>query len=66
MTKQTSTSIYDLEPKNSNQEIFTDLLKSDDIHIEKIIFYGQVTSVDQPYIQAHDEWVVVLRGQAVT
>ena len=42
MTKQISTSIYDLEHKNSNQEVFTDLLKSDDIHIEKIISYGEV------------------------
>ncbi|MBK2356948.1 cupin domain-containing protein [Francisella hispaniensis] len=65
MIKQTSiNNVYDLEPKNSNQEIFTDLFKSDDIRIEKIISYGQVTPADQPYIQAHDEWVVVLSGQA--
>ncbi|QUE30931.1 cupin domain-containing protein [Francisella philomiragia] len=56
--------LFDVIPSTSNNEIFVDLLKSDNIHIEKIISYGQVTPIDEPYIQSHDEWVVVLKGMA--
>ncbi len=56
--------LLDVIPITSNNEIFVDLLKNDNIHIEKIISYGQVTPIDEPYIQSHDEWVVVLKGMA--
>ncbi|MBK2094699.1 cupin domain-containing protein [Francisella philomiragia] len=56
--------LFDVIPSTSNNEIFVDLLKNDNIHIEKIISYGQVTPIDEPYIQSHDEWVVVLKGMA--
>ncbi|AJI74557.1 mannose-6-phosphate isomerase family protein [Francisella philomiragia subsp. philomiragia ATCC 25015] len=56
--------LFDVIPSTSNNEIFVDLLKSDNIHIEKIISYGQVTPIDEPYIQSHDEWVIVLKGMA--
>ncbi|MBK2105402.1 cupin domain-containing protein [Francisella philomiragia] len=56
--------LFDVIPSTSNEEIFVDLLKNDNIHIEKIISYGQVTPIDEPYIQSHDEWVVVLKGMA--
>ncbi|MBY7735265.1 cupin domain-containing protein [Francisella philomiragia] len=56
--------LLDVIPSTSNNEIFVDLLKNDNTHIEKIISYGQVTPIDEPYIQSHDEWVVVLKGMA--
>lgn len=56
--------LFDVIPNTSNEEIFIDLLKNDNVHIEKIISYGQVTPIDEPYIQNHDEWVVVLKGRA--
>lgn len=56
--------LLDVLPSTSNNEIFVDLLKNDNTHIEKIISYGQVTPIDEPYIQSHDEWVVVLKGMA--
>lgn len=56
--------LFDVIPSTSNNEIFVDLLKNDNIHIEKIISYGQVTPIDEPYVQSHDEWVVVLKGMA--
>lgn len=64
MIKASSQNIFDVTPKSSNEEVFTDLLKKDNVHIEKVISYGQVTPVDQPYIQGHDEWVLVLNGNA--
>ncbi|GMN89684.1 cupin domain-containing protein [Francisella sciaenopsi] len=56
--------LLDVTPNTSNEEIFIDILKNDNIHIEKIISCGQVTPINEPYIQSHDEWVVVLKGRA--
>ncbi|MEY8715648.1 cupin domain-containing protein [Francisella philomiragia] len=56
--------LFDVIPNISNEEIFIELLKNDHIHIEKIISYGQITPIGEPYIQSHDEWVVVLKGMA--
>ncbi|AIT10025.1 cupin [Candidatus Francisella endociliophora] len=56
--------VFDIVPKSSDEEIFTDLLKKDNLQIEKIISYGQVTPIDQPYIQDHNEWVLILKGRA--
>lgn len=56
--------IYSINPKTSNDEVFLDLLKKDNVHIEKILSYGQTTPIDKPYVQDHDEWVLVLEGKA--
>lgn len=60
----TKENIFDVAPKSFGNEIFTDLLKKDNIHIEKIISYGQTTPLEKPYIQEHNEWVLVLKGKA--
>ncbi|QIW10633.1 cupin domain-containing protein [Francisella sp. LA112445] len=56
-------SIYDIFPKSSNDEVFIDILNHRNVSIEKIISYGQVTDTNKPYIQDHDEWVLVLKGK---
>ncbi|AFJ43328.1 cupin domain-containing protein [Francisella orientalis] len=56
--------LYCVNPEVASNEVFIDLLKNDSIYVEKIISYGQVTPIDEPYIQSHDEWVVVLKGMA--
>nr|WP_316444996.1 cupin domain-containing protein [Francisella marina] len=56
--------LYNIDPIISEKEVFIDLFKDNSIHIEKIVSYGQVTPIDEPYIQSHDEWVVVLKGMA--
>lgn len=56
--------LYCVNPEVASNEVFIDLLKNDSIHVEKIISYGQVTPIDEPFIQSHDEWVVVLKGMA--
>lgn len=45
-------------------EIFTTLLTRPGVRIERIVSMGQATPADEPYRQAHDEWVVLLAGQA--
>jgi cupin 2 domain-containing protein len=34
------------------------------VRIERIVSNGQATPEAQPYDQAHDEWVLLLRGSA--
>ena len=45
-------------------EVFTDLVNHRACRIERIVSRGQTTPVEQPYIQSHDEWVMVLAGAA--
>lgn len=46
---------------NPDEEQFDTLLKTEDIHIEKITSNGQVS--DEWYEQERDEWVVLLEGE---
>jgi cupin 2 domain-containing protein len=45
-------------------ETFEALLARPGILIERIISHGDVTPHDQPHVQPHDEWVMVLSGAA--
>ncbi|TWB41015.1 cupin domain-containing protein [Nitrospirillum pindoramense] len=51
-------------PPALDAECFTDILRRPGCRIERIVSQGQVTPVDRPYVQAHDEWVLVLAGAA--
>jgi cupin 2 domain-containing protein len=51
-------------PDASEGEVFTELLARPGCRIERIVSQGQVTPPDQPYRQAHDEWVLLLAGAA--
>ena len=56
--------IFHVEPKSSSEEIFKELYANKNATVEKILSYGQTTPVDTPYIQAHDEWVLIIDGNA--
>lgn len=47
------------------EELFTTLLKQDNVQIERIVSKGHSTPSGEWYDQAQDEWVLVLEGQAV-
>jgi cupin 2 domain-containing protein len=51
------------EPR-SNDELFEDLLRRPGVRIERIISHGHTTPPDRPYVQAWDEWVLVIQGLA--
>ena len=51
-------------PTNLSEEIFEDIINSDNLKIERIISNGQSTPQDFWYDQDQDEWVIVLKGQA--
>ncbi len=52
------------DPLPHNEDIF-DLVRSDDIRIERIVSTGQTTPEGQWYNQDEDEWVALIQGEAV-
>ena len=51
-------------PVQTRDEEFTELLSRPGARIERIVSNGQITPVDTPFNQDHDEWVLLLRGSA--
>ncbi|WP_044415198.1 cupin domain-containing protein [Halarcobacter anaerophilus] len=50
---------------DKEKEQFFDLLKKDNIRIEKIVSNGQVSPNDFWYKQDENEFVIILKGEAV-
>lgn len=59
-----SSNVFHIPADISTHEIFTDLLIDQNIRVEQIVSFGQTTPHDAQYIQQHDEWVVILKGNA--
>lgn len=57
--------LYKDIPKTSVEEIFDTLFTNDNVKIERIISTGQSSKPDFWYDQDWDEWVLLLKGQAV-
>ena len=55
--------LADLPPTLSG-EVFTTIVESDSVRIERIVSNGQTTPADTWYDQERDEWVLVLAGSA--
>lgn len=51
-------------PSAKRAEVFTELLARPGVQIERIVSNGQATPDDAPMTQDHDEWVIVLAGEA--
>lgn len=51
-------------PDATQVETFTSLIERPGVRIERIVSQGQVTPLDAPYEQPHDEWVLLLAGAA--
>ena len=56
--------IFKIELECSSEEIFKKLYANKNVTIEKILSYGQITPIEQPYMQDHDEWVLIIDGNA--
>lgn len=56
--------LFDDLPRESTEEVFTDLLEGDGFRLVRIVSQGQATPPDQWYDQTDYEWVIVLRGSA--
>ncbi len=60
-----SKNIYKSIPNDSNKEIFEELLKTNNVTIERIISAGHRSPDSGWYDQENNEWVIVLKGKAV-
>ena len=57
--------IFDAIPKNLDKEIVESLVKSDRVRIERIISKGHVSPESGWYDQDENEWVILLKGEAI-
>ena len=57
--------LFDLPEPLPDDEEFTELLRSKDVRIERIVSSGQTTPADEWYDQDEDEWVVLIQGEAI-
>jgi len=51
-------------PDASAAEVFTTVAARPGARVERIVSRGQVTPAHAPYVQDHDEWVLLLAGAA--
>ena len=58
------TNLFDDLPRQADQELITELLRRKGARIERIVSTGQSTAMNKPYIQDHDEWVLLVSGSA--
>jgi cupin 2 domain-containing protein len=56
--------LFENFPTQLAEEEFTELLARPGVRVERIVSTGQVTPAEAPSDQAHDEWVLLLRGSA--
>ncbi|MDO8941001.1 MAG: phosphoribosylaminoimidazole carboxylase [Methylicorpusculum sp.] len=59
------TNIFANIPSDIPEEIIENLVNNDIIRIERIISKGHITPYEQWYDQSHDEWILILQGQAL-
>jgi len=57
--------IFEQIPKNLQEEIFEDIIKTDKLKIERIISYGHTSPTSGWYEQKENEWVIILKGEAI-
>lgn len=57
--------IFNQIPTDLKEEIFEDIIKTENLKIERIISYGQSSPKSAWYEQKENEWVIVLKGEAV-
>ena len=51
-------------PEASQEELFSELLKTEGVRIERIVSFGQSSPDGSWYDQAENEWVLLLEGSA--
>jgi len=52
-------------PAQLPQELFTSLLQNEQLHIERIVSRGHANAIDEWYDQAHNEWLILIQGEAI-
>jgi len=57
--------IFNEIPKNLQDELFEDIIKTDDVKIQRIVSYGHTSPKSGWYESKRKEWVIVLKGEAI-
>lgn len=57
--------IFKQIPKDRTDEVFEDIIKTEQVRIERIISEGHYTPEGDWYDQTENEWVTVLQGEGV-
>ena len=57
--------IFDAIPENLKTEVFERLVETDDVTIERIVSKGHKSPQSGWYDQNKNEWVLVLKGEAI-
>ena len=57
--------IFDLIPVTLKDELFEELISKEGLKIERIVSRGHVTPEFEWYDQRREEWVILLKGEAV-
>jgi len=52
-------------PSEIKEELFEEIVKKDKVKIERIISKGHTTTEFEWYDEESDEWVIVLKGEAI-
>lgn len=56
--------LFENLPGHSPQELFTELLSTKNVRIERIVSFGQSSPEGFWYDQEEDEWILLLEGSA--
>ena len=59
-----SGNLFESIPQQLSEEIFSDLLRGENVRIERIVSKGHSSPASGWYDQADNEWVAVLKGAA--
>ena len=57
--------IYSDVPSSIPNEIFNDLISTENVRVERIVSHGHSSPEEDWYDQDENEWVIVLEGQGV-
>ena len=57
--------IFNEIPKDLQDELFEDIIKTENLKIERIVSYGHVSPETGWYESEKNEWVIVLKGEAI-
>ena len=57
--------IFNNIPKTLKDELFEDIITTDNLKIERIVSYGHTSPQTGWYESQENEWVIVLKGKAV-
>lgn len=56
--------LFDRIPAELPEELFETLIRTEAVHIERIVSRGHATPEGEWYDQEHDEWVLLVQGAA--